>query len=256
MSAEKGAAALRFFIRPEDISQGAVLLSPEDGAHVCRVLRRRVGDSISLCDGQGTDYLGEIAEACPERTLVRIVEARPSRTEPSAQVTLYAGLSKGERFDFLIQKAVELGASRIAPFTSRYRVVRLEERDKAKKQARMQKIALEACKQSLRSRIVEVGPILTFEQAVEEAAGYPCPLFLYEKENKRSLSALLRSGGAGPFAVLSGPEGGFSPEEAAFAVGRGLPSVSIGPRILRCETAPLAALCAILYETSNFDIGE
>ncbi len=120
MSAEKGAAALRFFIRPEDISQGAVLLSPEDGAHVCRVLRRRVGDSISLCDGQGTDYLGEIAEACPERTLVRIVEARPSRTEPSAQVTLYAGLSKGERFDFLIQKAVELGASRIAPFTSRY----------------------------------------------------------------------------------------------------------------------------------------
>lgn len=156
MSAEKGAAALRFFIRPEDISQGAVLLSPEDGAHVCRVLRRRVGDSISLCDGQGTDYLGEIAEACPERTLVRIVEARPSRTEPSAQVTLYAGLSKGERFDFLIQKAVELGASRIAPFTSRYCVVRLEERDKAKKQARMQKIALEACKQSLRSRIVEV----------------------------------------------------------------------------------------------------
>lgn len=256
MSAEKGAAVLRFFIRPEDISQGAVLLSPEDSAHVCRVLRRRAGDRISLCDGQGADYLGEIAEARPERTLVRILESKPSHTEPSVYVTLYAGLSKGERFDFLIQKAAELGAARIVPFTSRYCVVRLEERDKAKKQARMQKIALEACKQSLRSRVVEIGPILPFEQAIEEAAQAACPLFLYEKENKRSLSALLRSGGRGPFAAISGPEGGFSPEEAAFAASRRIPSVSIGPRILRCETAPLAALCAILYETSNFDIGE
>ena len=256
MSAKKGASVLRFFIRPEDICQGEALLSPEDGAHLCRVLRRRAGDRISLCDGQGMDYLAEIAEARPEQTRVRILESRPSRTEPSVQATLYAGLSKGERFDFLIQKAAELGAARVTPFTSRYCVVRLEERDKAKKQARMQKIALEACKQSLRSRVMEIGPILTFEQAVEEAAQYPCPLFLYEKENKRSLSAVLRSGGRGPFAAVSGPEGGFSPEEAAFAASRGLHSGSVGPRILRCETAPLAALCAVMYETSNFDIGE
>ncbi len=248
--------ALRFFVCPEQISDGLVLLSQEDSAHLCRVLRRRPGDQISLCDGQGFDYVAELVRAEPAGAQARILDKQPSCTEPTVQVTLYAGLSKGERFDFLIQKAVELGAARIVPFLSRYCVVRLEPRDHEKKLARMQKIALEACKQSLRSRIVPVGPILTFEQAVEQAAQSPCSLFLYEKENRQSLSTLLRAGGTGPFAVVTGPEGGFSPEEAALAVRQGLPSVSVGPRILRCETAPLAALCAILYESSNFDIGE
>ena len=103
---------------------------------------------------------------------------------------------------------------------------------------------------------MEVAPVCTFQQAVEQAGQAQCPLFLYEKENRQSLSALLRQGrGSQTYAVVTGPEGGFSPEEAAYAM-ETIPSVSVGPRILRCETAPLAALCAILYETSNFDIGE
>ena len=121
----------------------------------------------------------------------------------------------------------------------------------------MNKIALEACKQSLRGRVVQVGPVMDFAQAVEEMAQSPCPLLLYEKENKRSLSRLLEDNKRlSAFAVLTGPEGGFSQEEAALAMEKGLSSVSVGPRILRCETAPLAALCAIMYQTGNFDIGE
>ena len=247
---------MRFFIDPQGIVEGLVTLSPEDSAHICRVLRHRQGDSLSLCDGQGTDYLGEILSPQPQGVVVQITHAQPSCSEPSVDVTLYAGLSKGERFDFLIQKAVELGARRIVPFTSRYCVVKVEERDKQKKQARMEKIALEACKQALRSRLVEVAPICTFEQAVAQAAQSQCPLFLYEKENRQSFSQLLKQGRhCQSFGVVTGAEGGFSPEEAAYALAQGLPSVSVGPRILRCETAPLAALSAILYETSNFDIG-
>lgn len=247
---------MRFFIGREALAADLATLSPEDSAHVCRVLRRREGDAVSLCDGEGTDYEGVIQEASPQAVRVRILSQAPSHTEPTVDVTLYAGLSKGERFEFLVQKAVELGARRVVPFTSRYCVVKLDGREKEKKQARLQKIALEACKQSLRSRLVEVGPICTFAQAVEQAARAQCPLFLYEKENRQSLSTLLKRGrGSGTFAVVTGPEGGFSQEEAAFAMGA-MPSVSVGPRILRCETAPLAALCAILYETSNYDIGE
>ena len=239
---------MRFFIERGEIADGAVTLSAEDSAHIGRVLRRRVGDSLSLCDGQGMDYEGVILATGPAVT-VRITGQAPSATEPTVDVTLYAGLSKGERFEFLVQKAVELGARRIVPFTSRYCVVKVDER------ARLQKIAVEACKQSLRSRLVEVAPVCTFQQAVEQAGQAQCPLFLYEKENRQSLSALLRQGrGSQTYAVVTGPEGGFSPEEAAYAM-ETIPSVSVGPRILRCETAPLAALCAILYETSNFDIG-
>lgn len=246
---------MRFFIERGEIADGAVTLSAEDSAHIGRVLRRRVGDSLSLCDGQGMDYEGVILVTGPAVT-VRITGQAPSATEPTVDVTLYAGLSKGERFEFLVQKAVELGARRIVPFTSRYCVVKVDERDRQKKQVRLQKIAVEACKQSLRSRLVEVAPVCTFQQAVEQAGQAQCPLFLYEKENRQSLSALLRQGrGSQTYAVVTGPEGGFSPEEAAYAM-ETIPSVSVGPRILRCETAPLAALCAILYETSNFDIGE
>ena len=136
-------------------------------------------------------------------------------------------------------------------------MVTLPEKEREKKLARMNKIALEACKQSLRGRVVQVGPVMDFAQAVEEMAQSPCPLLLYEKENKRSLSRLLEDNKQlSAFAVLTGPEGGFSQEEAALAMEKGLSSVSVGPRILRCETAPLAALCAIMYQTGNFDIGE
>ena len=101
-----------------------------------------------------------------------------------------------------------------------------------------------------------VGEIISFEAALEQAARADCGLFLYEKEQQKSLSAILRAAQGTRYAVVTGPEGGFSEEEAAQAQAAGLASVSIGPRILRCETAPVAAVCAIMYQTGNFDIGE
>ena len=135
-------------------------------------------------------------------------------------------------------------------------VVRLDERDRDKKRQRYAHIALEASKQCQRSRPVTVGEIVPFSEAVRMAGESGCGLFLYEKENRQSLSAVLREHtGCGSMAVVTGPEGGFTEEEAQLARNAGLHCVSIGSRILRCETAPVAAVCAIMYQTGNFDIG-
>ena len=119
-----------------------------------------------------------------------------------------------------------------------------------------ERIALEPTDAQHVSRVVTVGEIVPFETALKEAAQSDCGLFLYEKEQQKSLSTVLRGGTGNRFAVVTGPEGGFSEKEALLAQEAGLACVSIGPRILRCETAPVAAVCAIMYETGNFDIGE
>ena len=247
---------MRFFITSQQLLGETLALGTEDAQHISRVLRMRPGDELTVCCDDGMTYRCALQQADKQGALARILHREPSSGEPSALVTVYAGLSKGDRFDYLIQKCVECGVSRIVPFTSRYCVVRLEKGDGEKKRQRYARIALEASKQCGRARPVEVGEIVPFSQALSQAKESACGLFLYEKEQQRSLSALLRgSDPRGSFSVVTGPEGGFSPEEAALAEEMGLHCVSIGPRILRCETAPVAAVCAIMYQTGNFDIG-
>ena len=245
----------RFFV--DQPLEGQVFLGGEDGRHLAKSLRVRPGEEVTLCDGRGADALCKVLSIQGEGALLQVEKTSPSQGEPQTKVTVCQCLCKGDKLETVTQKAVELGVFRIVPVLSRYCVVKLPEKEREKKLARMNKIALEACKQSLRGRVVQVGPVMDFAQAVEEMAQSPCPLLLYEKENKRSLSRLLEDNKQlSAFAVLTGPEGGFSQEEAALAMEKGLSSVSVGPRILRCETAPLAALCAIMYQTGNFDIGE
>lgn len=247
---------MRFFVTEERVSGGSIDLEPTDAQHIARVLRMRPGEEITVCCGDGQAWRCVLEQVEKNRVIARQLVAEPFDNEPTAFVTVYAGLSKGDRFDYLIQKSVECGVSHIVPFTSQHCVVRLEERDLEKKRQRYARIALEASKQCQRSRAVTVGEIVSFERALEQAAQSDCGLFLYEKEQQRSLSSVLHGRKGGRFAVVTGPEGGFSPREAVLAQEAGLECVSIGPRILRCETAPVAALCAIMYETGNFDIGE
>ena len=247
---------MRFFVTEDRICGDDITLEPADAQHVSRVLRMRPGEEITVCCGNGEACRCRLEQVGKNEVHARILSREPFSNEPSAFVTVYAGRSKGDRFDYLIQKCVECGASHIVPFTSRHCVVRLEGADCGKKQQRYARIALEASKQCQRSRAVTVGEIVSFEAALEQAARADCGLFLYEKEQQKSLSAILRAAQGTRYAVVTGPEGGFSEEEAAQAQAAGLASVSIGPRILRCETAPVAAVCAIMYQTGNFDIGE
>lgn len=248
---------MRFFVSAQQVSGDTLSLDTGDAQHISRVLRMRPGEEITVCCDDGHIYQCALAQVGKDFATATILSATPFDNEPSAFVTVYAGLAKGDRFDYLIQKAVECGASHIVPFESRYCVVRVEDRDRQKKQQRYARIALEASKQCQRSRPVTVGEIVSFREAAAMAGEAQCALFLYEKENRQSLSQVLRQHQQSKsFAVMTGPEGGFSQQEAELALEAGLHCVSIGPRILRCETAPVAAVCAIMYQTGNFDIGE
>jgi 16S rRNA (uracil1498-N3)-methyltransferase len=245
-----------FFVSSSDISDNSVYFSPEDSKHIYQVLRMSAGDDISVCDDSSHRHMCRLVRVGKDSCVAEILSSEEYSNQPTARVTVYAGLSKGDRFDYLIQKCVECGVYAIVPFISERCIARPTKDEFEKKVKRYQKIADEAVRQSKRSQRVLIGNILTFDQAIENASSHATPLFLYENENQKSLSTILRQSDGTDYSVFTGPEGGFSENEVYKALDCGMSVVSIGPRIMRCETAPVAALCAIMYHTGNFDIGE
>jgi 16S rRNA (uracil1498-N3)-methyltransferase len=255
---------IRFFVSRADIYEGmtpdgpvgTIRLSAADTTHI-RSLRLRPTELFTVCDGEGTDYIcrlangGETGSAHNGASTAEIIETRPSRGEPSVACTVYIALAKGDRLDYAVQKSVELGACGLVVFPS-VRCVPVPG-DMTKKIARLNKIALETAKQSGRGRVPKVAAAGSFKEAVEGAARAELPLFFYECEEKRSLKQALelcisRAGKTpGSVSIMTGPEGGFEPHEAEFAQSAGLLAVTLGPRILRCETAPAAALAALMF---------
>lgn len=239
----------RFFVKKEDILDGAARICGEDAHHITGVLRLAPGDEVVLCDGCGTDYPAVIENADKTAVTLRVGDPSPSLTEPRAKATLYQALPKAGKLETIIQKCVELGVNRIVPFAAARSVVRLTAAEFEKKRARYQRVAYEAAKQSRRGIVPEIAPLAAFCEISPESHG--AFLFPYEEESATSLKAALR--GIVPDAVtdvafIIGPEGGFEPSEAETLVSLGAVSVSLGPRILRTETAGPAALAMILYE--------
>lgn len=236
----------RFFCNPSDINlnDNSITIYKEDAQHITRVLRMRKGETVTVCDCVGFDYECTVEET-GDTVLLNITAKHENVTEPRAAITLYQCLPKGDKLDFILQKAVELGCSRIVPVISRHCVVKTDAASFEKKRIRLQKIALEAAKQSGRGKIPEVAPLLSFEQAVREAvADKSCtPLFCYEGGGERALAVL--SGNTEAAALFVGSEGGFSKEEAEFAKENGLLPISLGKLILRCETAPIVGITLV-----------
>ncbi len=239
----------RFFV--PDVSGEILTLGGEDGRHAARSLRCQVGEELELCDGRGTDCRCAITGVEGDVLTLRVMERRPSRGELPCRVTLYQALPKGDKLELIVQKAVELGAAEIVPVLTQRCVSRPDSRAMEKKRERLQKIALEAAKQSGRGMVPQVGPLLDFSQALEKMKQAACTLFFYEGGGE-PLGRALASRPAS-VALMVGPEGGFSPEEAMAAREGGLRVCTMGPRILRCETAPLYALSAIGYVYENQD---
>lgn len=238
----------RFFVagQPEN---GLLTLHGENAHHAGRVLRLRPGESVTLCDGKGTDFDCTIELVEKDAVVCRVQSSHPAETEPKQRLTLFMALPKGDKMDFIVQKAVELGVREIVPYLSKKCVSRPDKTEK--KVERWQKIALEAAKQCGRGYLPAVGAVIPFEQAAAQAAQSETALFFYEHEKQTGLRDALADGVGETVSLLIGPEGGFAPEEAALAVDAGLKSVSLGTRILRCETAPVAALAAVLYAGGN-----
>lgn len=240
----------RFFVDAAPVGD-RLTITGEDAHHIVRVLRMKPGERLTVCDGAGVDYDCELLGAAGAEAACRILGQTPSIGEPSVRITLFMGLPKGDKMDFIVQKATELGASCVTPFLAARSVSRPDAKTLRKKCERWQKIAREAAMQSGRGRVPEIAAPVTQAEAAALAAQHDTALFFYENERQTGLRAAL-SGGVGQTAALMiGPEGGFAPEEVQTALDAGLTSVSLGTRILRCETAPLAALTALLYESGN-----
>lgn len=242
----------RFFLPPADFvgtSVGdTVTITGDDARHISLALRMRVGDAVTLCDGAGMEYDGTLVSLTPTAVEVEISASQKSLREMPVQVTLYQGLAKGDKMDTIIQKAVELGVSRIVPVTSVRCIMKMGD-NADKKIARWQKIAVEAAGQCGRGILPTVAMPVSFREAVDRAASDELSLFCYEElEKTQCLSALLPPTPPKTLSFLIGPEGGFSPEEADMAIAAQIHLCGLGPRILRTETASGYLLAALSYQ--------
>lgn len=226
-----------------------MVISGDDAHHITRVLRLNVDDRIECVDPEGCVYLVRIKKTGPE--VVGAVDERlPVHQESPLVITLWQGLAKGDKMDLVIQKAVELGAAEIVPFTSRYTVVKLEEKKAKTRRERWQRIALEAAKQCGRTRVPEVSRLHSFAELAanvqQRQSEGELVVLAYEAERDQGLKDL--QGKPARVSVIVGPEGGFSPEEAETLQSAGAQAVTLGPRILRTETAGLVLLSIIGYK--------
>ncbi len=239
----------RFFIdknthapAPGDLLQ----ITGDDARHISSSLRMREGEELTLCDGAGSDFLCAVVSAGRDVT-VRVLSASASRGEPPYRAAVYQALVKGDKFDSVVQKSVECGAASVTPFLSSRCVSRPDDRSAGKKSDRWRRIAREAAMQCDRGAIPEVEDSLTFSEAIKTAAEADIPLFCYEGGGE-PLRDVLRGMRPGTVSVVIGPEGGFSPEEAAEAAAAGMKTVSLGARILRTETVAQTVLSCLSYE--------
>lgn len=237
----------KFFVSPQDV-QGDSILIREESHHILHVLRLGPGDGLLVCDGQGTDYHCVIEGEEGQGLVCRIRTREPSAVEPQLQVTLFQGLPKAEKMEWIIQKNTELGIAGIVPVMTRRSIVRLDAKKEKSKTERWNKIALAAAKQSGRGRIPAVAEVMSLEEAIGELRRYDRAVVLYEDEKRQSLKQVL-SGWEKPasLALLIGPEGGWEPEEIERLKAAGTVPAGLGPRILRTETAGQTATALALY---------
>ena len=240
---------MAWFFSENEITSGTYLMEGENAKHL-KVLRAREGEAVTIVTPAGIQCEGEVASVSPDGAEIRILSQRPCENEPDVFVTLYQALPKGDKMDYIIQKCVELGVSRIVPVLSARCVSRPDKRSLAKKRERWQKIALQAAMQSRRGIIPEVSDCLSFEQAVDASRENDANIFFYEMGGE-PVKAILKEKPA-TLGMFIGSEGGFEEAEAALAVESGAKAATLGKRILRAETAPLAALSVIMYQTDNF----
>jgi 16S rRNA (uracil1498-N3)-methyltransferase len=238
----------RFFVEPEELNQNTLCLTGENAQHA-KVLRLREGEQVLLCDGVGMEALCRVEDAAFNLT---VLERRTCATEAAVKVSVYMAFPKADKLEHVIQKATELGAFEIVAFPSARCVSKPDEKSLKKKLERWQKIAASAAEQSGRGRIPEVLVLPSYKAALERAAKADKALLFYENEQATTLRMALDSKPFATASFLTGPEGGLEPSEVEKASQAGLQVCTLGKRILRCETAPLCALSAVMYHSGEF----
>lgn len=231
----------RFFV-PTRLSAGTEVELPDRAARHCAVLRLRRGDSITLFNGEGGEYAAELTRISRDVAHARVISGRSIERESPLAITLAQCVSSGDRMDVTLQKSTELGVARIVPIASARSVVRLSSERADRRVAHWRNVVIAACEQCGRNRIPEVAGIVELEAFLSSASGGEGLRLLLAPDASRSLKQLKR---ATVVTLLIGPEGGLAPEEQRYAESSGFVPISFGRRVLRTETAPLAAIAAM-----------
>lgn len=243
----------RFFI--ENVSGDFINISGQDASHIVKSLRMKQGDGLTVCGGQGVDFICEIVGISDNSVQLKVIDKVSTDSEPSVKITLYQGYPKGDKLELIIEKSIELGVNKIVPVLMQRSVSRPDAKSAVKKHERHQKLALSAAKQCGRGIIPDVNEMISFRQMTAELAKHQAVIFFYECGGE-PLSAVIGKITARQItdiAIVIGPEGGFDPVEADALKESGAVTATLGKRILRTETAPLAAISAIMFATGNMD---
>ena len=241
----------RFFVAPEELTPEFLVLTGENAQHA-KVLRLKNGEEVLVCDGQGRECICTISDVSPGQVSLVVKHRQESESEARVRASIYMAYSKGDKLEHVIQKATELGAYEIVAFPSARCVSRPDEKSLKKKLERWQKIAASAAEQSGRGRIPEVITAGSYQEALTRAVQADKAILFYENERATTLRMALEEGVFKTISLLTGPEGGLEEKEVAQAQEAGLQVCTLGRRILRCETAPLCALSAVMYDAGEF----
>ena len=241
----------RFFVTPEELLCDFLILTGENAAHA-KVLRLKNGEELLLCDGQGNECVCRVSDVSDGQISVVVLHRKASDAEARVKASIYIAFPKGDKLEHVIQKATELGAFEIVAFPSARCVSRPDEKSLKKKLDRWQKIAASAAEQSGRGRIPEVIILPSYTEAIRRAASADLSILFYENERATTLRMALEDNQFETISMLTGPEGGLELKEVAAATDAGFKVCTLGNRILRCETAPLCALSAVMYATAEF----
>lgn len=240
----------RFYIEPRSIKEKKVNIRGAEARHIKTVLRLGKGDMINIFDGTGREYAVLIENVSPARVEGRIIEDRSIEVESLVDVTLFQGLPKSGKMDLIIQKCTELGVHRIVPVLTSRTIPEIDPKKMKTRKLRWERIAREAARQSGRTRIPEIGDVISFSDVFGEEADLK--LIFWEGEREAQLKDVLGRCRVAAYpcrvGLFVGPEGGFGREEIGQARYKGAIPVSLGPRILRTETAGMIATAIIMYE--------
>lgn len=239
----------RFFIKEEQIGQDEIWIRGGDVNHIKNVLRMKTGDKVFLSCENDLEYECSLEEFSEDGIRARILDIHGMETELKTELVLYQGLPKGDKMEWIIQKAVELGAARIVPVRMKRCVVRLDEKKAEKKVRRWNAIAQSAAKQARRGVIPQVSEVVDFQTAVKDAEGLDMLLVPYEEARGMEESRkILRQGKEkASIGIMIGPEGGFDREEIELAKEAGGDIITLGKRILRTETAGMTVLSILMF---------
>ncbi len=241
----------RFFVEPAELLLDGPVLTGENAKHA-KVLRLKAGEQLLLCDGEGNECLCAVQTLSDGQIDLAVLQRRLSETEAAVRVSVYMAFPKADKLEHVIQKATELGAYEIVAFPSGRCISKPDDKSLTKKLERWQKIAASAAEQSGRGRIPKVLTLPSYKAALERAAQADKALLFYENERATTLRMALQSGPYTTVSLLTGPEGGLEEKEVQQALEAGLQVCTLGKRILRCETAPLCALSAVMYDAGEF----